>query len=118
MEKFVHKFKALLPSSCIIRIVNQKDEINLKDKHMILFENTGDGVSVTNASEIIASEIIDKFKLHPANCRFFETYKGYERVIEIQYSWRVEVKSEKWEASSPEWSSVEQIQIKNLFGLE
>ncbi|MDD5648996.1 MAG: hypothetical protein PHF86_01020 [Candidatus Nanoarchaeia archaeon] len=112
MEKFVHQFKALLPSSCIIRIVDQDD------KHMILFENTGDGVSVTNASEIIASEIIDKFKWHPANCRFFETYKGYERVIEIQYSWIVGVVSEKWEANHPDWSSVEQIQIKNLFELE
>jgi len=69
----------------------------------ICFINIGEGTSVTNASEQLATEIVNNFLLNPGDCRFFETYQeyNYESFDEIEYTW-VE-KGSHWEASGPQW---------------
>jgi hypothetical protein len=62
------------------------------------FENLGFGTSVTNASELLASEIIKKEHLDPRSCRFFEFYPEYEgNVDEVFYHW------DGLEASQASW---------------
>jgi hypothetical protein len=58
-------------------------------EHFILFENLGIGTSVTNMSELLATQIVAKMRFNPIDCRFFETYKEYdhETFDEIEYIW-------------------------------
>lgn len=74
-----------------------------RDKKLILFEDIGFGTSVTNASEQLASEIIQKMNYEHDDCRFFETYSqyDYDSFDEIKYTWTL--KNEKWIASYPVW---------------
>lgn len=104
VQEFEHEFKGgnSVLSKCNVIIYE-----NL-GKYFICFENIGEGMSVTNASEIIASQIVAKFNLEPENCRFFETYReyNYDTFDEIQYKW-YRVRSQNgniyWEAKSPYW---------------
>lgn len=87
IKEFTHSFKPEYHrdySTCYIRMYEENG------KTFILFENLGDGLSVTNASEQLASEIVKDWKLNPVDCRFFETYREYEYETfdEITYTWR------------------------------
>ncbi len=76
------------------------------DFTFILFEDIDQGTSVTNASEQLATEVVNKFDLNPEKCRFFETYRKYgEDVDEITYDWSMISKSTKlaWKAQKPQW---------------
>ena len=89
-------------TTCMVKIAfNNWD----KGPVFVLFENLGDGVSVTNASEQLATEIIDEYKLNLSITRFFETYQeyDYETFDEITYSW-----SDR-KASNPNWKPAEEI---------
>jgi len=87
--------------------------------HFICFENLGIGVSVTNASEMLASQIVAKYGFVPENCRFFETYREYDNDTfdEIEYTWRY-VTSQNGkiylEAKNPKWKPGDEY-IKNMF---
>jgi hypothetical protein len=62
------------------------------------FENLGEGLSVTNASELLATAIVDREDLSPTRCKFFEWYPEYEgEVHEVSYRWNGA------EAFSPSW---------------
>ena len=94
MDIFNHTFKGFgsCPSEC-------KVYVELIDCiHHICFEDLGIGTSVTNASEIIVTEIIQKYGVSPIFCRFYESYSHENRTFdEITYCWKNGV------ASSPQW---------------
>lgn len=58
------------------------------------------GMSVTNASEHLATIIAATYKLNPTKTRFFERYPGESpaMVDEIKYTWK-----DKKTAHSPQW---------------
>jgi len=94
MKNYLHNYKGygIHPSTCRIHIKE------MGTSTWIGFENLGEGTSVTNASEQLASEIIDKENLNPNMCKFFEWYPEYEgRVDEVSYHWR------GLNASFPDW---------------
>jgi hypothetical protein len=109
-EDFIHEYKGYgrVPSKCRVKIFSDDGEI------FICFEDIGDGTSVTNASEQLATEIVDKLGLAPANCRFFETYSqyNYDSFDEIIYQWSMT--RDRWDASHPDWLTASE-EIKNLF---
>lgn len=78
-----HNYKGfgVHPSNCNVKII-QNGEGNY-----VLFTN-GDGTSVTNASEQIATEVVERFNLYITRTRFFENYP-YDpgRVDEVMYNW-------------------------------
>ena len=93
MTKEFHLYKGFgrVPSSCLIEMFNDDGET------FICFVNTGDGTSVTNASEQLATEIVKEYGLDPENCRFFEVYKEYNKYdyqydydgfTEVTYTWK------------------------------
>ena len=106
LKEFTHPFKPIFHqeySTCFIRMYN------VDGKTFILFEDIDGGMSVTNASEQIASEIVEDWKLNPIDCRFFETYRqyDYDTFDEITYVWR-----EK-KAYNPSWKPAEE--FKSIF---
>ena len=96
---FIHEYKGYgrVPSKCRVKIFSDDGE------NFICFEDIGEGTSVTNASEQLATEIVDKFGLLPLSCRFFETYSqyDYDSFDEITYQWSAT--HGKWEAKRPDW---------------
>ena len=83
MKSFEHDYNWTgWPSKC---------RVHIKDMGLvtwICFENES-GTSVTNASELLATEIVEKEGLDPNQCRFFEYYPEYEgNVDEVEYEWR------------------------------
>lgn len=103
IQRFLYEFLGYgsIPSNSSITIFSDDGE------HFIFFEN-GRGTSVTNASEQLATEIVNKFGYDPEECRFFETYSEEDGVDEIQYIWKSTLfpnnKKRVWEANSPRWS--------------
>lgn len=94
MKNYTYNYKGhgVHPSKCRVYI----KEMGIYT--WVGFENLGEGTSVTNASEQLASEIIQKEHLNPASCKFFEWYPEYKgEVDEISYSW------DGPEASNPTW---------------
>jgi len=94
MKLYIHTYKGfgVHPSKCRVYI---KD---VGTTTWIGFEDIGEGTSVTNASEELASEIVQYEMLNPANCKFFEWYSQYDgRVDEVQYRWNGP------EADQPTW---------------
>jgi hypothetical protein len=95
MKTYIHEYKGfgIHPSRCKIYI----QTVGIQT--WIGFENLGEGTSVTNASEQLASEIVEKELLNPISCKFFEWYPEYEgNVSEVTYRWKGP------EASHAEWS--------------
>lgn len=64
--EFDYEFKGFgrVPSKCDVKIYS--DQMG----RYICFEDLGIGTSVTNASEQLASEIINEMDFDPADCRF------------------------------------------------
>jgi hypothetical protein len=99
IQEFIHPFKGFgrVPSTCLVKMFSDEGET------FICFIDLGDGTSVTNASEQIATEIVNEYKLDPTKCRFFETYEqyDYESFDEIEYEWKIDLK--EWVAKNPNW---------------
>lgn len=96
-QKFRHSFNwlgRLHESICDVLLYSDDGE------NFICFREIGIGTSVTNASEQIAQEIVEKFNFNPTDCRFFETYDD-ESYDEIEYTW-INIRN-KWEARQPDW---------------
>jgi len=111
--KFKHEFRGRnnnFPSACNVYVHSDDDY------HYILFENTDEGVSVTNASEQLATEIVELLKLDPDDCRFFEKYSHNLCVDEITYLWREnEFNDSKWKAIDPQWKYTPDEKINKLW---
>lgn len=110
-QEFNHEYLGYgrVPSECIVRKFTDDGD------NFICFIDIGKGTSVTNASEQLASEMVNKFILRPEDCRFFETYQqyGYESFDEIKYSWQPN--GSVWTASNPDWKPVNDEGIKEVF---
>ena len=95
MKTFIHFFKGygVHPSRCKVYV----QEVGTQT--WVGFEDMNEGTSVTNASEQLATEVVENLLLNPTNCKFFEWYPQYEgRVDKIEYRWKGPI------ASHPEWS--------------
>ena len=110
IQQFYHEFMGygIHPSRIIVKIFSDDE------KHFICFEDIGDGTSVTNASEQLASEIINKMEYDPDDCKFFETYKqyDYDTFDEINYQWSFN--NIEFKASKPVWIPADK-SIKKMF---
>lgn len=111
IEDFFHEYLGFgrVPSKCRIKIFSDNEE------NFICFEDIGEGTSVTNASEQLATEIVDQKDFIPSKCRFFETYSqysNYESFDEITYQWTF-IRG-RWEAKLPDWKPAEE-EIKKIF---
>lgn len=102
IEEFIHEFRGynVHPSKCMVRKYTDDGDT------LICFIDLGVGTSVTNASEQLAQEIVNKYDLRPEDCRFFETYQqyDYDSFDEIEYDWWPDINH--WEARSPKWKPV------------
>ena len=102
-----YKFKGFgtHSSKCNIHFKNVNEIIH------ILFEDIDEGTSVTNASEQLATDMVNRFELNPDDCRFFETYWQYEYecIDEIKYTWTAKAEKNKinWIASNPNWENAD-----------
>lgn len=106
IKEFTHPFKPLFHreySTCYVRMYE------VDGKTFILFEDIDGGLSVTNATEQLATEIVADNKLKSVDCRFFETYRqyDYETFDEITYTWRDN------KAFNPVWKPAEE--FRNIF---
>lgn len=101
-HEFYHTFNGfgIHPSRILVKIITEID-----DRHLILFEDINEGTSVTNASEQLASEIVNKMEYNPEDCRFFETYRqyAYDTFDEIVYNWTFKMEENQWIAKIPVW---------------
>lgn len=106
-QDFKHDFVAPngVRSRCRVAIIEDDGD------KLILFENLGIGMSVTNASELLATQIVNMFKYEPSDCRFFETYSEYdnETLDEIEYNWDFNERTQMWDARYPAWTSAEKL---------
>jgi hypothetical protein len=93
MKKFAHQFKGFgnCDSACNVYVTEEEGTTH------ICFEDIGVGTSVTNASEIIATEIVKKYNFNPQNCKFYETYEDSGEIDGIEYTWV------NGKASAPRW---------------
>lgn len=102
ISSFKHEFIGfgIHPSACKVHIF--KDELNIK---YIIFEDIAEGTSVTNATEQLAGEIVNKFNYDPHDCKFYETYSQhcYDTFDQIIYTW-IE-RNSKYEAHHAQWKS-------------
>jgi len=107
-KSFTHYYKGLFgtyPSFCEVKIFSD-------DGDTFICFTDGEGTSVTNVSEKLASEIVNKENLNPYQCRFFEEYKEYETFDEITYDW---IKNGNiWKAFNPFWTPGNE-EFKELF---
>ena len=114
IDQFEYRFIGSngVKSRCNIMIFSDDGE------HFICFENIGEGVSVTNASELLATKIVQMKEFNPSDCRFFETYKEYihDTIDEIEYIWSKTALDETdiWIAKSPRWTPASE-EIRTLF---
>lgn len=120
-EEFIHIFKGFgrVPSQCLVKIYSDDGET------YVCFIDLGVGTSVTNASEQIASEIVNEYHLDPTDCRFFETYQqfDYDTFDEIKYEWNRGTRFNDngmsptmvWDAKLPDWKQCDEEEIKELF---
>lgn len=111
MEVFQHEYEGFgtHPSKCMIYIKKVTNP-RYSDTMFVCFEDLGEGTSVTNASEQLATEIVKKMGLDPENTRFFETYDR-QQLDEITYSWK------DLEASNPKWFPPE-FNLKHVFNFK
>ena len=107
-QEFNHKYLGFgrVPSECVVKMFNDDGEA------YICFIDIGKGTSVTNASEQLASEIVNQFSLAPDDCQFFEVYEYNDSFDEIEYTWTS--KGGVWKADGPEWKLGDN-KIKDLF---
>ena len=110
-QEFIHEYKGygVHPSECIVRMYTDDGDT------FICFVDLDKGTSVTNATEQLAAEIVNKFRLKPEDCRFFETYKqyGYSTLDEIEYKWWPDLAH--WVAREPKWHQVIDENLINVF---
>ena len=109
-EEFYYEYLGFgrVESRCRIKILPNDGE------HLICFEDIGEGTSVTNASELLATEIVDLKDLDPTNCRFFEIYTQYSDSILDEITYRWSFTHGRWEAKNPDWKPASE-EIINLF---
>ena len=107
-NSFIYSFKGfgIHPSKCKV------DVFEKAGYHVVVFTDIGMGTSVTNASEQLASEIVQLRGLDPERTKFYERYHpgtDDETLDEITYQWH------GLRASRPKWKPVEKNEPKLLY---
>ena len=107
-QDFIHEFLGFhrIPSSCRVLMFSDDGD------HFILFEDIDDGTSVTNVSEHLVTDIVEKIKLNPGECRFFEAYYEYQHDTVDEYEYTCNGNK----AKNPRWKPAPK-EIRGLFDL-
>ena len=112
---YVHEFKGFGNCDCKCRVhIKEVPNPRYDTTYFVCFEDIGIGTSVTNISEQLATEIVDKHNLDPQNCRFFESYvynNEPRSLDEIKYTW------DGKKASKPDWSPLD-LDLKHVFNFD
>ncbi|MVM42266.1 hypothetical protein GO730_38870 [Spirosoma sp. HMF3257] len=98
MEHYTLDFKAPngFPSSADVTIY--------RDIQLVVVSETGKGMSVTNAAEVIATEIVNRYGLDPDRMLFIEHYSDEQRTK--PYGESYDLVTFTWDglrAHNPEW---------------
>lgn len=98
MEQYRLHFRATngYPSSCDLTIY--------RDIQLVVASETGEGMSVTNAAEIIATECVQQYSLDPRRMLFVEHYPEAQRPM--PYGESYDLVTFTWDgkrARNPDW---------------
>jgi hypothetical protein len=121
MEKllgtFIHNYEGYgkCKSKCKVYMVSEGQLTHF------CFEELDDnpGTSITNMSEHLATQMIEKFNLKPYQCFFYETYphSGKDRSFdEIKYTWIIDESPKPiiLKATKPQWKFSDKHEIFEL----
>lgn len=116
LKTFVHNYRGFgnCKSRCRVHI---KEVTNPRygDTTFVCFEDMGEGTSVTNFSEELATQMVRNLGLDPEKTRFFESYLNDDGKVrsldEIKYHW------DDGRAHTPNWTHNE-FDLKHVFGYE
>lgn len=109
MEQYRLEFKASngYTSSCDLAIY--------REIQLVLVSETGEGMSITNAAETIATEVVKRFGLDPKRMLFVEHYSNEQRPMPygesydlVTFTWG------KYGAYSPNWRSMPPSEFKDI----
>ena len=112
MEQHQLEFKASngYPSSCQVTIY--------RDIQVVVVSETGEGMSITNAAEIIATQVVKQFGLDPKRMLFIEHYPESQRpqpygesFALVLFTWG------KYGASSPIWRHMPNPEFYEILGV-
>lgn len=97
MEEHLLNFRATngYPSQCNITIY--------RDSQLVIASETGEGMSVTNAAEIIATEVVKQYGLDPARMLYIEHYPADQRPTYGESYDLVTFIWDKYGARNPDW---------------
>ena len=98
MEEHSLEFQATngFPSRCQITLY--------RDIHLVIASETGEGMSVTNAAEVIATEVVNRYGIDPARMLFIEHYPESQRPR--PYGESYDLVTFTWDgkrATNPDW---------------
>jgi hypothetical protein len=124
--EFRYKPPHHIEAHCRVRIYSATGGYDGEDRTVVVISEAADnpGMSVTNASEDIATKIVQVFNIDPARTRWIEhypqeawRYHGREEIKpatydEVFYSWR------GLEAREPNWRRIPLEEIEILTGEE
>ena len=97
MEQYRLEFRAVngYPSSCNITIY--------RAVQLIVVEETGEGMSITNAAERIATEVVKRYDIDPKRMMYVEHYPAEQRLL---YGESFDLVTFTWDgktARNPDW---------------
>lgn len=95
-DSFIHTFKGYggCKSQCRVNVIEEDGQ------RIVVFTDLGIGTSVTNMSEHIATDIVNKLKFDPLTTLFAERYRPGQKdetIDQILYQW------DGVKYSKPEW---------------
>lgn len=119
LKIFEHRYKGYGNCDSKCRVYAKKvTNPRYGDTHYFCFEDLGIGTSVTNLSEQLATEMVEKFNIDPKQARFFEYY-AHDNIShpatfdEITYVWEgriARVPSANWKPGD--------LDLRHIFNLQ
>lgn len=109
MEKYRLHFKAVngFPSSCDLTI--------LKTLQLVVASETGEGMSVTNAAELIATEVVKRYGFDPRRMLFIEHYPLSVRPLPFGESYNLVTFSwQNGQAENPQWQHMKVDEVTEI----
>lgn len=109
MEEHLLDFKAKngYPSRCKITIY--------RNSQLVIASETGEGMSVTNAAEIIATEVVKQYGLDHARMLYVEHYSADQRPKPYGESYDlVTFTWDKYGARNPDWRHLSTVEIDEI----
>lgn len=108
-EQHTLKYRApnRIPSGCLVTIY--------RNISLVIASETGEGMSVTNAAETIATEVVRRYNIDPARMLFIEHYPESQRPK--PYGETFDLVTFTWDgltARNPDWRSLTVLEFKQI----